>query len=260
MNRLLPITVALLALLADAALAAGPSPGTAAALTFGPSRFAAAVGAGATTLTAGSRSQRIPGAWGFPRVTFGGAVEGLSHDGSTLVLAARTQGAVASPSRFALVDPASLRLRRTVSLPGRFAYDALSPDARRLYLVEFVSVVGELRYRVRSYDLASGRLERRVIADKRSGWTTMQGMPFARATSADGSWVYTLYGGGGAAKTFVHALNARAGYAVCIDLPRVSAVDGMRLRLRGPRLAVVAPGGGEAAAIDTASLDVLAAR
>ena len=68
-----------------------------------------------------------------------------------------------------------------------------------------------------------------MIADKRSGWTAMQGELIARATTADGAWVYTLYGSD--TRAFVHALNAAQGYAVCVDLPlKPAAVARLRLR------------------------------
>src|SRR6185295_20386072 len=94
-----------------------------------------------TLLSARGTTQRLAGLWAFPRVTFGGAVEGLSHDRRTLVLAQPPQnGQLDSPTRFAVVDPRSLKLRQLVTIPGRYAFDALSPDARKLYLIEFVSV------------------------------------------------------------------------------------------------------------------------
>lgn len=256
MLRITLVAAALCAVLAAPAAAAGPAPGEAAALTAGPVHYRAVASAGGTLVSARGASVRLAGAWGFPRVTFGGAVEGLSADGQSLVLARRTHGALASPTRFVVLDPKTLQVRKTVSIPGRFAFDALSPDGSRLYLIEYVSVVGELRYRVRGYDLAAGRLEQGVIADKRSGWTAMQGEPLTRATSADGTWAYTLYGND--TKPFVHALNTAQGYAVCVDLPIApAAAAGTRLRLDGARLAVVARSGRASAVIDTRSLQVV---
>jgi hypothetical protein len=256
MLRLTFAAVVLAAVLAPAAAAAGPAPGESGSLATGSARYRAVVHGASTVVSTPEASQRLQGAWAFPRVTFGGAVGGLSADGKTLVLVRRTHGALASPTRFALLDPRTLRLRSTVSIPGRFAFDALSPDASTLYLIEYVSVLGELRYRVRAYDVASGRLRKQVIADKRSGWTAMQGEPLARATSPAGDRVYTLYGND--AQPFVHALDVAQGYAVCVDLPlRPGAVTGLRLRLRGTRLALVTPHGRERAAIDTSSLQVV---
>lgn len=259
MLRVTLIAAVVAAVLAAPAAAVGPAPGESAALAAGTARYHAAVRGGQTVVTHGAMSHRLAGAWAFPRVTFGGAVEGRSADGRTLVLVRRTRGTLASPTRFAVLDARTLRLRKTVAIPGRFAFDALSPDASTLYLVEYVSVVGELRYRVRAYDLAADRLREGVIADKRSGWTAMQGEPLARATSRGGSWVYTLYGND--TQPFVHALNTAQGYAVCVDLPlRPAAVAGLRMRLAGTRLSLVTAAGRERAAVDTTSLQVVARR
>jgi len=257
MIRFLLLSTALLVLVAGVAAAAGPSPGTADALTIDGTRYAAAVSGGSTFLSIPGHSMKLAGAWGFPMVTFTGQVEGVSHDRRTLVLERPLgqEGQIATPSRFALLNARSLRLRKIVSVPGRFSYDALSPDGARLYLIEHVTVMGALRYRVRLYDIRSERLARRAIADERSRWTTMEGVPVARATSGDGSWVYTLYGG--APTPFVHALNARAGSAVCIDLPPGISVDSAVLRLRGSRLIVEGRTGDLRAAIDRRKLRVV---
>jgi hypothetical protein len=257
MLRLSLLLAAVAAILVPFAAAAGPAPGVSAKLLTASGRYTATTTGDGwdTVLRTGDVTRKLAGTWGFPKVTFGGATEGLSHDGRTLVLAERTPGNLASPSRFRILDPRSLVVRRSISLPGQFAYDALAPNARKLYLVEYVTVMQQLRYRVRSYDLTRGKLDRQVIADKRSGWTAMEGMPVARATSKDGTWIYTLYANG--ATPFVHALNARQGYAVCVDLP-IGQVDlaGARLRLADGRLSVATRGGGRAV-VNTRSLRVV---
>ena len=105
-----------------------------------------------------------------------------------------------------------------VSLARRFAYDALSPDGRTLYLIEHLADPRNPgRYQVRAFDLATGRLQPGFIADKRELDEPMAGYPLARASTPDGAWVYTLYQG--PEHAFVHALAAADGYALCIDLP-----------------------------------------
>jgi hypothetical protein len=254
MRRILVLATVLLAALAASAAAVGPAPGETAVLRDGETLYTARVANFDTTVKNGAAQHRLAGEWGFPRVAFDGSTGGLSVDGGTLVLAQMTHGQPASPTKFAVLAPRTLQVRRIVSLPGQFAFDALSPNGKRMYLIQYVTVVGQLRYRVRAYDLQSGRLLKRVIADKRSGWTAMEGMPLARATGDGGSWVYTLYGS--ETKTFVHALNAAQGYALCIDLP-LGPQTVSRLRLDGGRLSVVDRGGTERAAIDTASLQVV---
>src|SRR5439155_1061114 len=75
----------------------------------------------------------LVGMFGNP-YTAGGA-EGMSHDGATLVL--QNADGIQSPSTFAVVDANRLRLVHEVQLNGVFSYDALSPDGRRLYLIQY---------------------------------------------------------------------------------------------------------------------------
>jgi hypothetical protein len=256
MKRIVSIALVAFAALATTASAVGPAPGESAALTVGADRWTATVNGSETLVRSASAKRTLAGQWGFPRVAYDGATGGLSHDGRTLVLVPQSHGQLATPSRFALLDPQTLESRRTLSVPGRFAFDALSPDASRLYLIQYVSVVGQLRYRVRSYDVARGKLDARVIADKRSGWTAMEGQPLSRAMAANGTWAYTLYAS--ETRTFVHALQTVARYAICIDVPLDRAqVNGLRLRLDGTRLSLVTRAGGERAVIDTVKLRVL---
>jgi hypothetical protein len=105
-----------------------------------------------------------------------------------------------------------------MALDGRFAYDALSPDGKTLYLVQYVDPVNISRYVVRAYDLEDHRLLPGRIADKTQlGWA-MEGFAVTRATSDDGRWVYTLFMRPGG-YPFIHALDAVNGTAHCIGLP-----------------------------------------
>jgi hypothetical protein len=205
----------------------------------------------------------IPGNFGIPQVAFDGTTDGLSADGRTLVLG---DGAVSrqlrKTSSFAVVDTRRFVLRRIVRLKGDFSYDALSRDARMLYLVEHVTAQDYNRYRVRAYDLGAQRLLQKVVIDKRSWASVMQGVPLTRVSTPDGAWVYTLYGG--ATHPFVHALNTSHVNAVCIDLPRSWQrldIGAMRLRLNGEGNIVVRhrAGGKPLAVLDTASFRVLSA-
>ncbi len=155
------------------------------------------------------RSLRLPGRWTLPATVIGGAPDAASADGRTLVLAR----AGARESRFALVDASLRRPPHIVTLPGRFAFDAIAPDASRMFLIE---QRGGGHYLVRNYDLARDELMPGAVVDKREPDERMEGQPVARAVPAAGSWVYTLYRK--AEGPFVHALNT-AGFALCIDLP-----------------------------------------
>jgi hypothetical protein len=203
----------------------------------------------------------VKGNFGIPQVAFDGTTDGLSRDGRILVL-----GDVASTttSSFAVVDVRKFRLRRMVTLPGRFSFDALSPNARMLYLIEHVDTQDPVKYRVRAYDLGARKLIRGAVVDKssREPVSVMQGLPLSRATTKDRRWAYTLYAGG--PHPFVHALDTRKGGAVCIDLPRGwSQVDtaGLRLRLSSERRLLVRhhSGGRPLAIIDPVDFRVVSA-
>jgi hypothetical protein len=198
------------------------------------------------------------GIWGVPQVANDGTAGGLSRDGKVLVLAQwDPRGALRSRSRFLLVSTRSLRAWRRVTLKGDFAFDALSPGARTLYLIEHVSATDLTRYRVRAYDLATRRLLPRVVADRRQADWTMQGYPVTRAASPDARWVYTLYQQPGGSP-FVHALDAVTRTAVCVGIPWRGAQDilwsvHLRVDQRAPRLFLETRRGRTLFAIDTRS-------
>jgi hypothetical protein len=213
----------------------------------GPVRYVAFATGSGTVVEAirrqGGRVLRyamVPGNFGIPTVAYDGTTAGLSHDGRTLVLAdIASSPQLKKTSSFAVLDPRQLRLRRIVRLHGDFSFDALSPGARMLYLIEHVSAQDTTSYRVRAYDLGGRRLLPGVLIDKRSWESVMRGYPYTRVVSKDGRWVYTLYGGG--EHPFVHALDTRDARAVCIDLPKTwNKLDlaGMRLHLERDRIVI----------------------
>ena len=238
MRALLVCCAALL--LAPSALAdGGPDPGVlqggaGIANTGGTVRFVTVQAGRLTTLEAiatrggqvvGSRVMR--GGWGIPLVDYGGTTGGLAADGRTLVLAQSGYQGVCTkngctPFRrrtsFQIVDTKTLHRRTTVTLPGDYAFDALSPSGKRLYLIQHTSTANTNRYVVRAYDIRQMRLLPGRIADRsQRGWV-MQGVPMARATGDGGRFVYTLYANPGG-YPFVHALDSVAGTARCIGIP-----------------------------------------
>ena len=210
--------------------------------------------------TQGGRVQRfisIAGSWGIPSVTINGSTGGLSADGRTLILGDATPQTLPlrEESSFLVVDTKTLQSRSYVTLKGDFAFDALSPDARTLYLIQHVSRDDLSHYVVRAYDLEAGHLLRGAIADRaQRGWV-MAGYPIARVTSPDGRMVYTLYRNDGGFP-FVHALDAANATAHCIAVPWRASQDGLwelRLSLQddGRRLALGWPRGATFVAVDT---------
>jgi hypothetical protein len=182
----------------------------------------------------------LPGNYGVPLVAYDGTTDGLSRDGRTLILGDISGGpTLRKNSSFAVVDVRRFRLRHTIQLRGDFAFDAMSPDGRMLYLIQHVSIPYS-RYRVRVYDRFAGQLLPKTLSDPRRWQSVMQGVPVARATTPDGRWAYTVYGAN--KHPFVHALDTVDARAVCIDLPlRKMPSDHYTLRIRidrGGRLVV----------------------
>ena len=198
----------------------------------------------------------LPGRLSVPGVSLDATTGGLSRDGSTLVLIQPRVSFPQAETELAVVDPATLRLRRRITLEGDFSFDAISPDGATMYLVEYTEPRDPTRYRVRSYDVATGRLDPRPIIDASEPDEQMRGYPRTRVTGADGRWEYTLYDGGGG-EPFVHALDTVAGTSRCIDLPWVRPRDVWRTSLTltdgGATVAVVDTQRGAIAEIDTAS-------
>ena len=181
-------------------------------------------------------SSSIRGFYGVPWVAADGSAGGLSRDGKTLVLAsfATTPGQQVT-TRFAFLRTRSLRRFGGVTLRGSFSFDAVSPDASTLYLIQYTSARDYDRYRVRAYDMASRRLIPRAIVDKREPDEVMAGSPATRTTTSDGRWAYTLYARQGK-PPFVHALDTVGKTAFCVDLPlRLSQQRQMQLRFRFSR-------------------------
>jgi hypothetical protein len=234
----------------------GPSPGVnqgwdgVTASGLGVRYVTVTVGANTTLEAIRKRDGRVvnflplTGQWGIPAVANDGSSGGLSTDGHTLVLgeAAYAPGGLRATSSFLVIDTKRWREATTVTLDGDFAFDALSPNGRRLYLIQHVSAANLTRYIVRAYDLSSGRLLPHAIADRtQRGWV-MQGYPASRATTVDGRWAYTLYRNDGG-YPFVHALDTVRGTAHCIGLPWRNSQDQifnvrLTLRDRGHRLAI----------------------
>jgi hypothetical protein len=181
---------------------------------------------------------RLSGDWGLPYTPAG--AEGLSRDGRTLVLGSAGVG-LSSPSRFLIVNPRQMKIVRTISLDGYFSYDALSPDASTLYLIQYTHGHSQdtSHYLVRAYDMRAQRLIPGRIADRAEHEKAMAGYAMTRTTSAGGRWVYTLYQKP-SGEPFVHALDTVGRAAYCIDLPKNHALYNIVLTLRdhGRTLAV----------------------
>lgn len=167
----------------------------------------------------GGALRSIEGAWRLPTVGLDPMPAGVSADGSTIVLVEDIpDGAVArTVSRFAIVERSLRSEPRIVELPGIFDFDTLSPDGSILYVAEHVPGPLAGRYQVRAVDTATGVMRDAIIVDKRNLDEVMAGWPLDQETRPDGV-VLTLYRG--AEHPFIHALQSREAWAVCIDLPK----------------------------------------
>jgi hypothetical protein len=258
------------ALTAAAAAGAGPSPGVLTGwdgvrASGGAFRYVALSGGAGSTVVATVRVRDgrvvrnavVPGVLGIPAVAFDGTTDGLSADGRLLVLASSAmETGPGIKTTFTVLRTRTLKVASTIVLPGMWAFDALSPDARTIYATEYQSA-SPVRYRVRAVDVATGRARPGAIVDKREPDEQMAGMPMARAHGSPGM-ALTLYGKDDGT-AFVHALDTQHGTAACIDLPWRGvgeAVWKVRLSVAGGMLRLSQPGVGRLATVDLSTLVV----
>ncbi len=196
-------------------------------------------------------SRFLKGVFGIPLVAYDGSTGGLSRDGRRLVVYATVRGARQAKTRFAVLDPQTLKVRSRFALDGDFGFDALSPDGSLMYLIQIKGNNGSgLVYDVRALDVGTGRLLPGAIVDRREPDEKMTGIPMTRVGSDDASWAYTLYSKSSDG-AFVHALHTTAREAFCIDLRLGVAADqlghvrmrlranALQLRLRGKTIATI---------------------
>ena len=204
------------------------------------------------------RYATIGGAFGIPRVAFDGTTEGISRNGETLVLA--NVGANREQTRFAVLRTTPLRLKKAITLPGYWSYDALSPDGEMLFAIQYLGAGPNPHYNVRAVSLVTGKPVGGAIVAKGEEDEQMNGAPWARARSSNGAWAYTFYAKPNGT-AFVHALDTARRRAFCVDLPwqsSMQALSAVRLSLAddGRSLVLSKPGSGRLAIVDTRSFKV----
>lgn len=210
------------------------------------------------------RRMSLAGRWGIQMATLSGTLTGLSPDGRVLVLSDNVNpgGTLRAWSRLAVIDTRQLKLERTVTLPGDYSVDALSPHGGFLYLIHHISRANATKYQVKGYDLTAGVLLPGVIADKsQAGWV-MAGYPVTRVATRDGGWVYTLYRQDNG-YPFIHSLDTVHHVAHCVGLPArpgAAWISAARLRLSAGSLAVRTKGGATRFHVDTATFRVTTGR
>jgi hypothetical protein len=259
------IVICLAVLAAAPAAAAGGGPpqyasqgGLGVTAPNGSVHYVAVPGVGATTIESIGRDGSVwnwptfNGSWGIPMITYRDP-GGLSRDGRTLVLQSAVSG---RPTSFLVVSTRTFRKLDGFKLNGNYSFDALSPDASKLYLIQRVDATNYSRYIVRAYDLRKHALLPGRIADRTQKSWVMQGDALTRTTSPAGRWAYTLYMNPGGTP-FIHALDTVKGVAHCIGIPWASADQGglanVVLALHGKRLAVHWRSGKSWLNVDTAT-------
>jgi len=204
-------------------------------------------------------STSAAGDFSVPAIAVDGTASGISADGETLALIAPRRTFPREATAFRIYDAKKLRRDPVeVELDGDFSFDALSPDGKTMYLVEYPDPRDPGSYLVRSFDLATGELDPDPLLDSEEAPDDMRGFPMTRATSPEGGWEYTLYDGGGA-HPFIHALDVVEGATVCIDLEMLKPKDtyGASLEMTGDGSAIELRDGKNElrAIIDTESLE-----
>lgn len=210
------------------------------------------------------RARVLPGKFGLPQITYSGTIEGTWAHGRRLLLSTSIYDNPASTA-FVVIDTRTLRTVRRITLRGAFAFDALAPDGKRLYLTQHPNGFnGPIRYLVRSLSLVTGRLEPGAIVDKSEPGEQMAGIPMARAWSRDGGSAFTLYNGLGS-HAFIHALDTVKRSARCIDLPwhgdGQTGLDRIRMSVDDDGVLLLSqPGVGVLAKVDTRTFAVTVLR
>jgi hypothetical protein len=180
------------------------------------------------------RALRLSGRFALPAVAYDGLPGGLSADGRTLILVNPRKRFPRASTTLAVIDAKRMRLRHEIRLSGDFSFDAISPDGRLLYLIQYLSKRDITDYAVRAYDMRARRLFPQPVVDPSEPDEDMSGEPLARVMGAGGRWAYTLYAS--EEHPFVHALDTARRTAVCIDL---DVHGGDALAMRGDRLDVL---------------------
>ncbi|MGH2974336.1 MAG: M14 family zinc carboxypeptidase [Solirubrobacterales bacterium] len=166
-----------------------------------------------------------------PAVAFDGSAGGLSANGNALALVGFSRAYPPHGTKLAILDtdvylrhprqpgqhPPAHAIRR-LSLPGYFAFQAISPNGSKLYLRRYrPSGRGSDDFGLRVLDANSGRLARRPLAVDNDD-RPLAGLPISGATGPGGRWFYALYDGD-AHLPFLLALDTVGGRVIRVDLP-----------------------------------------
>jgi hypothetical protein len=137
-------------------------------------------------------------------------------------------------TRIVVADPSGSAETKRFSLKGNFEPEAFSPDAETLFMLQYRPALAPTSYRVVGLYLTTGRRWALIGPDKQPV-ENMTATRLVQVASPDGSYLYTLYTNqrptylqepapsvaphADGEVAFVHTVDLRDGFAVCIALP-----------------------------------------
>ena len=141
----------------------------------------------------------------------------------------------------------------SLNLDGNFEVETISAAGDALFLIQHLPAINPTHYLVRLYDLAAEELQSDPLRSKVALDEVMTGLAWGGAASPNGEWLLTLYLNTQRNMAFIHALNLKNKFPVCIDLPSgegdfeklrhyslALSPDGRRVYAANPALGVVA--------------------
>ena len=165
-----------------------------------------------------NRSLRLPGPYQLPPSTLSGIPGGLSQNGQWIVLQSFdiAPGQQPNASHFVIANTSFHSTPTEVDLNGFLAFDTISNDGDRLYLIQYLSAGN---YRVRMYHVFGQQLDPQAIFDKTDPKDSMTGERLSGIPAPDGGYLYSVYVRQNDVP-FIHALTLDGlPIAFCIDLP-----------------------------------------
>nr|MDJ0757387.1 hypothetical protein [Ardenticatenaceae bacterium] len=129
-----------------------------------------------------------------------------------------------------LLDLETGELSEAIPLTGSFEVEGIDNLGHSVYLIEHLPEMGNgNHYRVRLFDARDYLLDPNPIRDKRFLDEVMAGYAWGTATDPQGRWLTTLYVNTLSDQAFIHALNLKDGWALCLALPSdVEHLDHLR--------------------------------
>jgi hypothetical protein len=163
---------------------------------------------------------RVPHFFDWPQLGFCPEnMSPLSPNGAWMALQrVERDGPNVTRTHYLILDTGFKSQPRQVDLNGRWAFNALSNDGQRLYLLQYEAQPPDAHYGVRLYDIAAENLAPGAIVDPREGGAGCIGSRLTAIPSLDGGSLYGLHllGKNG---PFIHVLSLSEPIAWCLSLP-----------------------------------------